>query len=127
MVYTGLYSDSINVDTLIVSYNNGCIVKAYDTIKIQYLAILAIPNAFSPNGDTKNDAFFILAKGVKDFTLHIYNRWGQEVFISNDINTGWDGNYKGKPQPGGVYQFFFTITYQNGKSENHSGPVTLLR
>ncbi len=124
---TGPNSDSINIYTLTVIYNNGCIVQAVDTLRMEYLAVAAIPNAFTPNGDGKNDTYRILAKGVIDFKLSIYNRWGQLIFVSTDINIGWDGTYKGLPQPDGEYSYFFNIGYQNGKKENHSGAITLLR
>jgi gliding motility-associated-like protein len=127
LVYSTLFADSINYDTLTVIYNNGCVVTAYDTIRIRYTPELAIPNAFSPNGDSRNDVFFIPAKDVATFSMRIYNRWGQEIFSSTDISQGWDGNYKGKPQPVGDYLFFFNISYETGKAESHNGTVTLFR
>ncbi len=127
MLSTGTMSDSFNIYKLTVTYNNGCVVTASDTIRLIFPAGLAIPSAFSPNGDGRNDTYVILARGVSDFSLNIYNRWGQLVFESTDVNAGWDGNYKGKQQPGGVYTFFFTIHFQNGKSESHTGTLTLLR
>jgi gliding motility-associated-like protein len=124
---TAYLTDSFNVYTLNIMYNNGCIVTAEDTVNMELLQMLAIPTAFTPNGDGKNDNYLILAKGVVDFKLCIYNRWGEEVFVSSDINIGWDGNYKDKLQPEEDYQFFFTICYLNGKSESHSGTLTLIR
>lgn len=110
---------------LTVTYNNGCTVT--DSASIIAIATdkSAVPDAFSPNGDGKNDEFLILAHGVKDFSLHIYNRWGQLVFESTDINKGWDGTYKGKPQDSETYTFFYNIVYFDGKVEAREGTLML--
>jgi len=112
---------------LTITYYNGCTAIATDSILARPNDLSAVPNAFSPNGDSKNPDFRILATGVGSFVMNIYNRWGQQVFTSTDINQGWDGNYKGKEQPGGVYTFFYTITYHDGKVESREGTVTLFR
>ena len=88
---------------------------------------MATPDAFTPNGDNSNDTFKILAISVKEFKLTIYNRWGGLLFESNDVNNGWDGTYKGQPQPEGTYLYFFTLTYLNNKTVSQEGTLTLLR
>ena len=65
----------------------------------------AVPNAFSPNGDGKNDYFRVLATDVIDYYLVIYNRWGEKVFDSNDPSETWDGKYKGKYVQPGMYPY----------------------
>ena len=82
----------------------GC--ESYDdvTVKIYKGPDIYLPNAFTPNGDTKNDLFKGIAVGIKQFNyLKVYNRWGQLVFYTTDYNKGWDGMWKGRQQPGGVY------------------------
>ena len=82
----------------------GC--ESYDdvTVKIYKGPDIYLPNAFTPNGDTKNDVFRGIAVGIKQFNyLKVYNRWGQLVFYATDNNRGWDGTWKGEQQPGGVY------------------------
>ncbi|MBP6022736.1 lectin-like domain-containing protein [Ferruginibacter sp.] len=82
----------------------GC--ESYDdvTVKIYNGPGIYLPNAFTPNGDTKNDVFKGIAVGIKQFNyLKVYNRWGQLVFYATDYNKGWDGMWKGQQQPGGVY------------------------
>jgi gliding motility-associated-like protein len=112
---------------LTFTYNNGCVVSDTAYIQAKAFNLLAIPDAFTPNGDNVNDTFKILALSVLDFRLTIYNRWGGLLFESTDINNGWDGTYMGKPQPGGTYLFFFTVTHLNGKTESNEGSLTLLR
>jgi gliding motility-associated-like protein len=58
--------------------------------------LLYIPSAFTPNGDGLNDSFGVKAEGIKSFNLQIYNRIGELVFESDDIQNYWDGSYKGK-------------------------------
>ena len=89
---------------------------------------LMIPNAFSPNGDGKNDVFKVL--NFTNQTLlefKVFNRWGTFVFESEDAKKGWDGNYKGKTQPIGVYGYIIRIAYPEGVVETYKGTVTLIR
>lgn len=120
-------TDTLTTYMLMVTYNSGCTVSASATVHVQLNGMSAIPDAFSPNGDSRNDTFMILATDVKSSHLTIYNRWGELVFTSTDIHKGWDGNYKGNPQPTGAYPFFYSVEYLNGKTENHTGTVSLFR
>src|SRR5207249_4521362 len=56
---------------------------------------LFVPNAFSPNGDGQNDILFVRANCTKELSFTIYDRWGNKVFETSDVVTGWDGKYKG--------------------------------
>ena len=115
------------VYTLTTTYYNGCTVSATDTLQARAINLVAIPDAFSPNGDGHNDTFRIYAWSVKEFHLSIYNRWGTQVYETDDVNSGWDGTFNGAPQPAEVYTFFFTVLHKNGKTESHEGTVTLFR
>ena len=115
------------VYTLTTTYYNGCTVSATDTLQARAINLVAIPDAFSPNGDGHNDTFRIYAWSVKEFHLSIYNRWGTQVYENDDVNSGWDGTFNGAPQPAEVYTFFFTVLHKNGKTESHEGTVTLFR
>ncbi|WKZ74912.1 MAG: gliding motility-associated C-terminal domain-containing protein [Vicingaceae bacterium] len=91
-------------------------------------AYLNLPTAFSPNGDGQNDVFSVLgAKYVQSIELRIYNRWGQEVFYTNQKETGWDGTFKGQPAPTGVYAYTLVATLPNGEVITKKGNVTLKR
>ena len=125
IVNTSLATDTVIYYQVTINYNNGCSATAYDTIHI--LSGVAIGNAFTPNGDGKNDVFTIMADGVNTYHMSIYNRWGQLVFESNDKADGWDGSYKGAQQPQGEYVYFVAITFLNGQSLNKTGTVSLFR
>ena len=70
-----------------------------------------IPNAFSPNGDGLNDIFLTVATSdyIQKFHMLIFDRWGGQIFESDDIMLGWDGTKAGTPLPGGMYTY--KITY----------------
>jgi gliding motility-associated-like protein len=90
---------------------------------------IAIPNAFSPNNDGKNDSFGIVYEcPLQIFSMNIYNRWGQLIFSTHNVSDKWDGGYKGQQQPLGVYVYMigYTDPYTNIQKAL-SGNVTLLR
>ncbi len=87
-----------------------------------------LPSAFTPNGDNKNDISRVMGtlQHFKDFSFGIYNRYGQRVFYTQDIYTGWDGTFNGTPQDIGTY--FYMINYSlNGKKKMMKGDLTLIR
>ncbi len=85
-----------------------------------------IPNAFSPNGDGINDVFEIpCAEGRVNF--RVYNRWGIEVYYSEDYLSNWDGQYKTGPLPDGTYYYVLMYKKSNGEEVNKAGFITLHR
>jgi gliding motility-associated-like protein len=89
---------------------------------------LEMPSAFTPNGDAVNDQFLpVLFAGYYNPTLLIFNRWGDILFESNDLNVGWDGMYNSKECAPATY--FWAITCENyaGESFYFSGYVELIR
>jgi len=130
---TGALSPSILVTTpgtyyLDVSIN-GC--KTADSIVVLNDCYLDIPNVFTPNGDGLNDYFFprnLLSHGLTTFTMNIYNRWGQLIFETSNLDGGgWDGRFNNAEQPEGVYVYVIDATFKDGQKEHHQGNVTLLR
>lgn len=88
---------------------------------------LHAPNAFTCNGDLLNDGFLIQGVFVKSFELRIFNRWGETVYETTDMNAAWDGNFNGAPAPTDVYVFVATGYGRKGKFATIKGNVTLLR
>jgi len=104
---------------------NGCI-SAFDILG-RYICNPYIPNAFSPNGDGRNDLFRVYNTcPIEGFEIAIYNRWGGQVYQSDDINSGWDGRNDGEIAPVGVYVYSVQII-ENGQEKVISGEVNLLR
>jgi len=123
-----LYSDTGTFEImLIVSNVYGCTDSAMSYVQVRPNYTFYVPNAFTPNSDLKNDVFHAFGEGIVEFEMRIFNRWGELVFLSNDINISWDGTINGREAPVGVY--FYKINYTNGfnKKKMVSGNVTLLR
>ncbi len=85
-----------------------------------------IPDAFTPNGDGINDTFGISGEAVKDFTMKIYNRWGELVFESADASRQWDGSFKGQIVPQGVYVYQLTAQAPTGEHAYRKGTITVV-
>lgn len=113
----GLISDTVNVAFI------NC-----DTSAISNCAPF-VPNAFSPNGDNLNDVFNIrndVSIGFEFIKMEIYNRWGNAVFSTTDINATWDGRYNGRDQ--NIDTYYFYIRYKCGKeSRTLKGDLLLIR
>ncbi|RYZ98599.1 MAG: gliding motility-associated C-terminal domain-containing protein [Sphingobacteriaceae bacterium] len=88
---------------------------------------LYIPNTFTPNNDGRNDFFLAYGNNVAKFRMRVYNQWGEFVFESQNILQGWDGTYRGRQQPTGVYVYYVDATFNSGAVKTFKGTVTLLR
>ena len=89
---------------------------------------LRFPNAFSPNGDGKNDKFIAKeCQNISEFHAYIFNRWGQKLFDWTNSADGWDGTYNGKPVNEGVYFLLCKAKGTDGKTYNIRKDVNLLR
>jgi gliding motility-associated-like protein len=97
--------------TLIVKNNLGCQDTATATLTKLQSCTIAVPNAFTPNGDGKNDFLYPLnAFSARDPEFLVYNRYGQLVFKTHDPNGKWDGRINGISQPTGLYSWTFAYT-----------------
>jgi gliding motility-associated-like protein len=95
-------------------------VKVYDDIYI--------PNAFTPNGDGKNDKFRVLPLTEYKFvSLVIYNGWGGIIFKGKNINDAWDGTLNSMPVPTGIYVYYLKLKNNAGKEIFKKGTVLLMR
>lgn len=85
------------------------------------------PNTFTPNNNGQNDKFKLYSNVVQTMRLIIFNQWGEKVFETNDIRGEWDGYYKGKPQPIGVYVYAASLVLTDGTNVVKKGSFNLLR
>ena len=86
-----------------------------------------VPNTFTPNGDGKNDVLYARSAFVTDIYFTIYDRWGEQVFATNDINFGWNGVFNGKPCNPDVFGYYVKYKCNDGKESFKKGNVTLIR
>jgi gliding motility-associated-like protein len=122
---TGVYEVS-----LIVSDRNACRDTAKMNVRMEFPDIFFMPNAFTPNDDGLNDEFgpsWRLPERISDFTMIIYNRWGEEIFESNDPAKGWDGRKNGQIAPDGVYTWLMFYKEDPGLKKEFTGQVSLLK
>ena len=87
------------------------------------------PDVFSPNGDNVNDFFRPVVENIFSFTMHIYNRWGQLMFSTQDVSKGWDGKYQGAECPNGAYSYDATYapSLRTDEFKTKRGMFTLLK
>jgi gliding motility-associated-like protein len=86
-----------------------------------------VPNAFSPNGDNINDFLYVYGNCIISLDFKIYDRWGNQVFETNDPAKGWDGKYNGQPLNSGVYDYTIIAIQSNGITTDQKGSITLVR
>ncbi len=122
------YSNEGTFNVMLISINqNGCSDTAFRTIIILPDFYFYFPNAFSPNKNNKNDVFRGYGEGLKSYRMRIFDRWGQLIFESNDINIGWDGTYKGDDVSSGVYVCVFDVENFRSNKNRRFGSITLIR
>lgn len=88
---------------------------------------IAYPNAFSPNGDGLNDIYRIPSLNVTEFSVFIFDRWGNQVFFSDNPKFTWDGTRGGQPLPDGVYVIRVEGQGMHGEPFEYFGSITLIR
>jgi gliding motility-associated-like protein len=113
------------------STNSGCTVERDVTIVVlsPFCAdeFVFLPTGFSPNGDGENDVLQLESRFAEEVYWAVYNRWGQKVFETDRIEDGWDGTFKGEPQPTETYGFYLRAVCPGGTELVRKGNVTLLR
>jgi len=114
--------------TLTVTDSLGC--TAADTVTV-FVDIacgeLYLPNAFSPNGDHQNDVFYVRGNCIKYLQFEIYNRWGEQVFMTTDNTIGWDGTWRNKPCEAAVFTYVLRATLLDGTEVEKQGNISLVK
>ncbi len=121
---------SADVYTLSVLDDKNCRIDSIIRLPQNYCCDCYFPNAFTPNGDSKNDVFRAIspAKDIERYELSIYNRWGARIFSTQQVEGKWDGTIKGEPAPVGTYFFKCTLKCLNKADDVFlKGDVILIR
>lgn len=137
---TGQFTESISIEndgwySVTVESTGGC--SKTDSVFMEFVKqtgspCVFLPNAFTPNQDGLNNVFApVVACPVSDYKLRIFNRLGDLLFTSNDLNIGWDGKFHSALCPGNVYIYTVSFKMQDASSNEQSqvycGNVLLLR
>lgn len=118
--------------TVLVTDIFGCTMQDTVFVKVteQFCGepLIFIPNAFTPNGDGKNDVLYVRSEILASFIFRIYDRWGELIFETTQQDHGWNGKYKGKNCPPAVYDYYFEGVCVGGESKYKTkGNITLIR
>ncbi|MFT4545337.1 MAG: gliding motility-associated-like protein, partial [Bacteroidia bacterium] len=119
---TGYYPVMLTVATI-----NGCTSMIRTSVLINPIFTFYIPNSFTPNGDGINEEFFGEGIGINEYNMYVYDRWGEEIFVSNDYDLHWDGTYRGKQVEQGVYIYKFNVIDWQNHQHVYTDGVTLHR
>jgi len=109
--------------------NFGCTDSASNFAIVDFGYKIYVPNAFTPNDDGLNDRFTIYGEDLRDFNMRIYNRWGQLLYTSYDLENGWDGTTRleSNTVPGGEYIYRINVKDKYGRDFTYNGTVNLVR
>ena len=117
--------------TVSITTPEGCATTRDVTVTVSPVGcqppFIFFPNAFTPNGDGENDVLFLRGNSIKDMRFVIYNRWGEKVFESTNLQSGWDGTFKGEKVCPDVYGYYLEATCTNGEEYYEQGNVTVLK
>lgn len=106
----------------------GCITVDTQLVRIFYAPDIKVPTAFTPNADGHNDKLDVFLIGLIKFNFfRIFNRWGQLIYETNDINKKWDGTFKGVKQPAETYVWIAEGIDQKNNVVNRRGQFILMR
>ncbi len=119
---TGSYTMELIVETAF-----GCMDTISYTVKVEPNFTFYIPNSFTPNADGVNEYFFGTGEYISSYQMEIYDRWGELIFQSNDMERKWDGTYRGKQVQQGQYVYKFRVTDWKNHGYDYVGSVYLHR
>jgi gliding motility-associated-like protein len=122
-------ADPVRATITVTPAYNGCTgtAKSYVITVMPFEKDLFVANVFTPNGDGRNDILYVRSNYIKTIEMRIFNQYGRQIEVITDPKKGWDGKYKGTPQPVGVYMYTLKATMTNGTNIQLKGNVTLLR
>jgi large repetitive protein len=126
---TNMSDQNITSTVTVTPTLNGCngSTKNYTITVVPLYKDVFVPNVFTPNGDGKNDLLLVYGNYITKLEMRIFNQWGQQIEMITDKNRGWDGRYKGKAQPVGVYVYTLQAELSDGRKVQLKGYIQLLR
>ncbi|NQX92171.1 MAG: gliding motility-associated C-terminal domain-containing protein, partial [Flavobacteriales bacterium] len=118
----GNYTVSLDVE------NEGMCPDSYTLdICIEDPARLFVPDIFSPNDDGLNDLLYVRGQGLASIEFSIYDRWGDLIFRTDNVDFPWDGRFRGAKMPSDVYAYTLVATLNDGSTVSQQGNITLVR
>lgn len=122
------YNISGSYHACLIAYNQfNCTDTVCKVVHAIVEPLLDVPNAFTPGRFGKNSYVRVEGFGIIKMKWQIFNRWGQKVFETADRHMGWDGTYRGQPQPMDVYTYTLDVEFSDGTKARKTGDITLIR
>jgi gliding motility-associated-like protein len=112
---------------LIATNRIGCVDTLIQTVVVEMQHDLFLPSAFTPNNDGTNDIFRLRGTQILSSTMQIYNQWGQQIFYTDNAQTGWDGTVNGKTAQNGTYKYIVKVEKQGEISKTLTGNISLIK
>lgn len=131
-----LVSPLVTTTYCVFSDNGNCTDSACVTIYVESADCgssedqLFVPDAFSPNGDTRNDVlglYYPDPSCIKELEFIVYDRWGEKVFEATTLTATWDGSYKGEPMNTAVFVYYMKVTFMTKEEIVRKGNISLIR
>jgi gliding motility-associated-like protein len=113
--------------TLFVTNQFGCSDTIEKTVLVTLADHIFIPTGFTPNNDGNNDVFRVRGNNIVNYSMSIFNHWGEKIWFSQQETHGWTGESNGRIAPVGTYAYYIEVNYSNGTSSVHRGQVNLIR
>lgn len=128
--FTHEYPDTGHYNVIeIVENQYGCLDTAELMVVVTPTFAFYVPNAFTPNEDFINDEFYGNGVGIIEWQMRIFNRWGEEIFFTEERGAIWDGTHMrtGEPVQDGIYQYDIVVRDYTGENHRYKGDVKLIR
>ncbi len=109
-----------------VKNGNSAITSMSNETEVTPTMYIYVPNSFTPNGDGLNDYFYVQGEAIQTFKMQVFNRWGDLVFESNEVNKGWDGKFNGNLVPQGAYVYKLSASSVTGRRTTKEGTINVL-
>jgi gliding motility-associated-like protein len=123
-----IYPATDTYNTCLITTNaSGCSDTTCKPISVIINPQVDLPNAFTPNGDGTNDRIYVRGYGIVQMIWRIYDRWGNQVYASEDQYAGWDGKFNGKLLAQDVYHYTLQVVFSSKEKFVKKGDITLLR
>ncbi len=121
-LYTVVITDANNCFT-----TDSAVVLASSIACETVVPVVYVPNIFTPNSDGVNDVLYVRGQGILAFTLRIYDRWGEKVFETSDLNIGWDGTFRNKKMDNAVFVYYLHVEFSDATVKDDKGSITMTR
>jgi gliding motility-associated-like protein len=130
-IQSPIASPSSTTDYIVTASDGECMAMAQVRVTVVDFICgppsIYVPNAFTPNQDGKNEKLYVRANNITDLYFVLYDRWGEKVFETRNVQSGWDGKFEGREVDPDVYVYYLEVTCLGGLQYFEEGNITVIR